>query len=83
MNKVEFCPKSCFISLPRYFTCEVFIDVISIYNSELHKNVACHFKQTLKAASYKTAVIWSLTSRFTNPQSKTSKICWPLLAKYG
>ena len=48
---------------------------------ELCDDAACCFK-ILKAATYKTTAVRSLTSYLTNHSSKMSKTCWPQLKKY-
>ena len=41
---------------------------------ELHENDASYFKQLLKAAPYKTAVVRPLTSDLMTPLRKTSRV---------
>ena len=38
---------------------------------ELHKNVACHFKQISEPTFYKAAVVWLLTSHLINHPSNS------------
>ena len=43
---------------------------------ELHKDVACSFEKTPKAAPNKTVAVRPLTSHLTNYPNKMNKTCW-------
>ena len=77
----------CFLRIPivlflAFIHLKIYTYSVIIIPKELWEYIFILLISVLEAAPYKTAAVWPLTSHLINHQTKTSKTCCPLLAKW-